>query len=182
MKKILNQYIRFVKKYVPDVALLGARILLVIGFAGPAMMKLKDINAIVQWFTYMKIPLPTLNAYMATATEVTGVILLALGLATEFISLPLIIVMLVAIVTVHMDHGWLAIASSENIEIAERLGKAKDILMANGNYDWLTAKGSFVILNNGMEFPVIYIVLLLVLIAFGSGKFSVDYFLKRNKK
>ena len=182
MKKLVNKYISFVKKYVPDVALLGARILIVIGFAGPAIMKLKDINAIAQWFKYMKIPFPTFNAYMATATEVTGVILIALGLATEFISLPLIIVMIVAIVTVHMGHGWLAIASSENAEIAERLGKAKDILMAHGDYEWLTAKGSFVILNNGIEFPVIYIVLLLVLIAFGSGKFSLDYLIKRNRK
>jgi uncharacterized membrane protein YphA (DoxX/SURF4 family) len=182
MKKILHQYINFIKKYTPDVALLGARILLVIGFIGPAMMKLKDINAAAQWFKYMKIPLPTLNAYLATATEVTGVILIAVGLATEFISLPLIIVMLVAIITVHMGNGWLAIASSENIEVAERLGKAKEILVEHSNYEWLTAKGSFVILNNGVEFPVIYIVLLLVLMAFGPGKFSIDYFLKRNRK
>ncbi len=182
MKKLINKYISFVKKYIPDLALLGARVLIVIGFVGPAIMKLKDINAIAQWFKYIKIPFPTLNAYMATATEVTGVILIALGLATELISLPLIIVMIVAIVTVHMGHGWLAIASSENPEIAERLSMAKDVLMEHGNYNWLTEKGSFVILNNGVEFPVIYIVLLLVLMAFGSGKFSLDYLIKRKRK
>jgi len=182
MEKILNKYIKVVKEFTPDLALLGARILLVIGFAGPAMMKLKDINAIAQWFKYMKIPLPTFNAYMATGTEVLGVLLLALGLATEFISLPLIIVMIVAIITVHMGNGWLAIASSENAEVASRLGKAKDILQANGNYDWLTENGSFVILNNGIEFPVIYIVLLVVLMAFGPGKLSVDYIIKKLRK
>lgn len=179
MKNLINKYVELVKKLTPDLALFGARILLAIGFAGPALMKLKDINAIAQWFKYMKIPVPTFNAYMATGIEVLGVVLLALGLATEFISLPLIIVMIVAIVTVHMGNGWLAIASSENIEVASRLNKTKNILQEYGNYDWLTEHGSFVILNNGIEFSVIYIVLLLVLMAFGPGKLSVDYLIKK---
>ena len=81
-----------------------------------------------------------------------------------------------------MGNGWLAIASSENAEVASRLGKAKDILQTNGNYEWLTEKGSFVILNNGIEFPVIYSVLLLVLLAFGPGKLSVDFLIKKLRK
>jgi len=56
----------------------------------------------------MGIPLPTLNAYMAASTEAIGVVLLILGLGTRFISVPLIIVMLVAIFTVHFANGFAA--------------------------------------------------------------------------
>ena len=43
---------------------------------------------------------------MAVGTEVAGVILLTLGLATRIISVPLIVVMLVAIKTVHLKNGF----------------------------------------------------------------------------
>ena len=54
----------------------------------------------------MGIPLPTLNAYMAASTEMAGVVLLTLGLASRIISIPLIFVMIVAIVTVHLGNGF----------------------------------------------------------------------------
>ena len=54
----------------------------------------------------MGIPFPTLNAYLAASTEIAGVILLPLGLATRFISIPLMITMVVAIVTVHLSNGF----------------------------------------------------------------------------
>jgi putative oxidoreductase len=56
----------------------------------------------------MGIPFPTLNAYMAATTELLGVILLTLGLFTRLISVPLIVVMIVAIMTVHLTHGFSA--------------------------------------------------------------------------
>lgn len=89
-----------------DLPLLALRLILAVGFFGPAMMKLNDIGAIAGWFESMGMPMPTLNAYMATFTEVAGVVLLALGLATRFITIPLIIVMLVAIKTVHWGNGF----------------------------------------------------------------------------
>jgi putative oxidoreductase len=52
--------------------------------------------------------MPTLNAYMAATTELLGVVLLTLGLFTRLISLPLIVVMIVAIVTVHLPQGFAA--------------------------------------------------------------------------
>jgi uncharacterized membrane protein YphA (DoxX/SURF4 family) len=182
MKKLLNQYIRFVKKHVQDVALLGVRAILVVTFVGPAMMKLKNIDATAQWFKYLGIPLPIFSTYLVVTAELLGVGLLAIGFATELISLPLIIVMIVAVLTVHMSYGWLAIAPSENSEIAERLDAAKGILQEYGNYNWLTEKGNFVVLNNGMEFPAIYIVLLLILLAFGPGKLSLSYLIKKLRK
>lgn len=182
MGKLINKYIGFVKKHLQEVALLGARAILVFTFIGPAIMKFKNIGSTAQWFKYLGIPLPTFSTYLVVSVEFLGVGLLALGLATEFISLPLLIIMFVAILTVHMPNGWLAIASSDNPEVATRIDAAKSLLQEHGNYEWLTAKGSFVILNNGVEFPVIYIVLLLVLLAFGSGKLSIDYLIKKMRK
>ncbi|MFT7880560.1 MAG: DoxX family protein [Sulfurimonas sp.] len=91
-----------------DFALLFARLVLAYGFYGPAMRKWADIDAIAVWFGTLGIPFPTLNAYMAATTELSGVVLLTLGLFTRLISLPLIVVMIVAIVTVHLPHGFAA--------------------------------------------------------------------------
>ena len=76
----------------------------------------------------MGIPLPTFSTYLVVGVELLGVGLLAVGLVTELISLALVIVMIVAVLTVHMSQGWLAIAPSENPEIAERLDAAKGLL------------------------------------------------------
>lgn len=89
-----------------DLPLLFIRLILAVGFFGPAMMKWKDIGAIADWFGTLGIPFPTLNAYLAAGTEVLGVILLTLGLFTGIISIPLIITMIVAIVTVHLNNGF----------------------------------------------------------------------------
>lgn len=89
-----------------DLPLLFIRLILAVGFFGPAMMKWKDIGAIAQWFGTLGMPFPTLNAYLAAGTEALGVVLLTLGLFTRIISIPLIITMLVAIVTVHLHNGF----------------------------------------------------------------------------
>ncbi len=91
-----------------DIALLALRLVLAYGFYEPAMKKVKDVNAIGQWFDSLGIPLPKLNAYLATGTELAGFVLLALGLFTRIISVPLMIVMGVAIFTVHAKNGFAA--------------------------------------------------------------------------
>jgi len=89
-----------------DLPLLFMRLILAIGFYGPAMMKLKNIDNIIEWFGSIGIPMPALNAYLATGTETLGFVLLFLGLGTRIIAIPLIITMIVAIVTVHLGHGF----------------------------------------------------------------------------
>lgn len=89
-----------------SLSLLAARLVLAYGFYGPAMRKWSDISAIGDWFASLGIPFPQLNAYMAATTEITGVVLLTLGLFTRIISIPLIVVMLVAIFTVHINNGF----------------------------------------------------------------------------
>lgn len=89
-------------------SLLLARLTVAYGFYDPAMKKWSDIGGIATWFESMGIPFPTLNAYMAASTELVGVVLLTLGLFTRLISVPLMIIMVVAIVTVHLSHGFSA--------------------------------------------------------------------------
>ena len=105
-----NIYMEFsrLSEYGKSLALLFARLTIAYGFYEPAMMKWKDIGSVAEWFGSMGIPFPTLNAYMAASTEVLGVILLALGLLTRAISIPLIIIMIVAIITVHLPNGFSA--------------------------------------------------------------------------
>ncbi len=122
--------------------LLLMRLILAIGFFGPAKMKLGNIDGIISWFESINIPMPALNAYMATGTEVLGVIMLFLGLGTRLISIPLIITMIVAILTVHLGNGF---------EAGE----------------------------NGFEIPLYYIIMLITLLVYGSGKFSLDYLLNK---
>lgn len=89
-----------------DLPPLFFRLVLAYGFYGPAMMKMGNIDGIIEWFNGMGMPLPTLNAYLATATEAAGFVLLFLGLGTRIIAFPLIIVMIVAIFTVHIGNGF----------------------------------------------------------------------------
>lgn len=91
-----------------SVALFFARLVVAYGFFEPAMMKWSDMHGVAEWFGSIGIPLPTLNAYMAATTELTGVILLTLGLFTRLISLPLMVVMVVAVITVHLPNGFAA--------------------------------------------------------------------------
>lgn len=91
-----------------NLSLFLARLVVAYGFYGPAMSKWSDIDSVATWFGTLGIPFPTLNAYMAASTELLGVALLTLGLFTRLISIPLIVVMVVAITTVHLTHGFSA--------------------------------------------------------------------------
>ena len=133
------------------------------------------------------LPFPSLMAFLATATEIAGAIMLLFGFGVRWISIPLMFTMLVAAFSVHWTNGWLAIstasgifATERTVEAAERLDKAKSLLEQYGNYDWLTEHGSLVMLNNGIEFAATYFIMLLALFFIGSGKYvGIDYWLKK---
>lgn len=171
-------------KYLDGLGPLALRLYLVPVFWMAGTQKLGSIENTIEWFGNadwgLGLPFPALMAYLAAYTEAVGALLLLLGLATRWISVPLIVTMLVAIFTVHWDSGWAAIADSSAQEVAVRLGAARDILREHGNYSWLTEKGNFVVLNNGIEFGVTYLVMLLALLFSGGGRYtSVDYYLSR---
>lgn len=153
--------------------------------------KLSHFEDTAAWFGNpdwgLGLPMPEVLAALASGTEFFGGMLLIVGLATRWISIPLMVTMIVAALTVHIDNGWLAIAdrtswlaNDQVMEAGERLGRVKEILQEHGNYDWLTGKGSVVILNNGIEFAATYFVMLLSLFFTGGGRyFSIDYWLAR---
>ena len=176
-----------------------------VGFIGPLLLrlylvpifwmagtkKIASIDSTIEWFGNpdwgLGLPFPALMAWLASITEAGGAILLLFGLATRWISIPLMFTMIVAAVTVHLQHGWLAIAEGSGFFATERtmgaidrLDRAKDILREHGNYSWLTENGSIVILNNGIEFAATYFVMLLALLVIGGGKyFSADYWIAK---
>lgn len=159
--------------------------------------KMQHFEDTVAWFGNsdwgLGLPLPALMASLAIAAEFIGSILLLMGLATRWVAIPLMATMIVAAVTTHMHNGWLAIADPSSwlangtifhnesvMESAEKLEMAKSILQEHGHYEWLTASGNFVILNNGVEFAMTYFVMLLVLFFTGGGRYtSLDYVIAR---
>jgi len=156
--------------------------------------KARSFDDTVSWFGNpdwgLGLPFPWLMTLLATAAELGGAVLLMLGFATRWISIPLIITLLVAMFTVHWHNGWLAIAEGSGVfatdrtmGAVDRLERAKSILREHGNYSWLTENGNFVVLNNGTEFAATYLVMLVALFFLGGGRYvSVDYWLARRFK
>ena len=153
--------------------------------------KYNSFDETVAWFGNpdwgLGLPMPWLMAFLATATELAGAVLLLLGFATQWIAIPLMFTMVVAMFTVHWHNGWLAISTGSGLFATERtmgaidrLDRAKSILREHGNYSWLTENGSFVVLNNGIEFAATYFIMLLALLYLGAGQYvSVDYWIAR---
>ncbi|GAA4878950.1 DoxX family protein [Ferrimonas pelagia] len=174
------------------IAPLAIRLYLAPVFMQAGWNKLSHFSDTVAWFGNpewgLGLPLPGLMAGLAAGTELIGGGLLVLGLLTRLVSIPLMVTMLVAIFAVHWENGWLAIADSGSwlanqqvLDSAEKLERGRAILAENGNIDWLTSSGNFVILNNGIEFGATYFVMLLALYFLGGGKYtSLDHFLSRN--
>ena len=176
---------------------LALRLYLVPVFWVAGMNKVSGFDNVVEWFGNAEwglgLPFPVVMAFLATAAEVGGAILLLAGFATRLVVVPLLVTMVVAAVTVHWDNGWqavhdpqspyasewtLGIEAQDAGEAGERLARAKGILREHGHYDWLTEKGNFVVSNSGVEWSVTYFVMLLALFFIGAGRFaSVDYWL-----
>lgn len=180
----------------------GIPLLLLRLYLAPVMIqagwnKASSFDSIVDWFGNedygLGLPMPLVMAFLATAAELVGGVLLLFGALTRLVSIPLMITMVVAMVSVHAENGWLAIADAsswladgtillnENIMAApEKLAAAKSLLQEHGHYNWLTSSGNFVVLNNGIEFAATYFVMLLVLFIYGGGRFvSVDYYVHK---
>lgn len=159
---------------------------------------------IVNWFGNsdwgLGLPFPGLMANLAAWTEFLGGWLLLFGVLTRLVSIPLMFTMIVAATSVHADNGWFAITPTNpdtspakmvswlgfeqaeqsllnSTETGEKLERMRSILDENGNTSWLYENGSIVVLNNGIEFAVTYLIMLLALFFIGAGRYtSVDYF------
>lgn len=167
---------------------------------------LPDPN-VVAWFGNpdwgLGLPVPDLMAFLAAWAEFGGGWFLLFGLLTRFVAIPLMITMVVAATTVHIDNGWFAVAPSNGstssalffdwmgfeqgkasvangAEVKERLDVVRSMVDDSRNPEWLKAQGNVVILQNGIEFSATYFIMLLSLFFTGGGRFtSVDDWLKR---
>lgn len=171
---------------------LALRLYLVPVFWMAGMNKYKAFGDTAEWFGNpewgLGLPFPEFMAFLATGTELLGAVLLLIGFAVRWISIPLMVTMVVAAFSVHWENGWQAIADPASClfncgdanDAVERLSAARELLQQHGNYDWLTGQGGFGIINNGIEFAATYFIILLVLFFIGSGKYlSVDYWLAK---
>jgi putative oxidoreductase len=89
-----------------DIPPLLFRLILAYGFYGPFLTKWHGIDGFAQFLQSMDYPLPLVSAYLAMITEGLGVLFLFFGFATRLISVPLMFMMVLAIITVHMPHGY----------------------------------------------------------------------------
>ncbi len=169
--------------------------------------KFLNFDDMASWFGDAEfglgLPAPALMVSLAAASELIGGFALLIGFAVRWVAVPLMVSMAVAIGAVHWEQGWFAIAPSDpatstaklladvgipaaqrsldnSVEVGKRLAAAKALLREHGNYGWLTEKGGFVILNNGIEFAYTYLIMLVSLFFSGGGRFfSLDYWLAR---
>lgn len=180
------------------------RLTLAFVFIGAGLIKIRGFENQVMWFEHsLGMPFPALMVVLVTAAEFIGGILLLVGLATRYAAVPLMIAMIVAALAVHAENGWYAIGQSspatnwakpwaelgipaaqrsldKSEEIGRRVDMARSILREHGNYGWLTEKGNFVVLNNGIQFAAYYFMMLLVLFFHGGGRYvSADYWIAR---
>jgi putative oxidoreductase len=65
--------------------------------------KLLNIERTAEFFESLKIPLPVLNAYLASAIECFGGLLLVVGLCSRLVAIPVAFTMIVAYVTADFE-------------------------------------------------------------------------------
>ena len=103
-------------------------------------------------------PLPEVTAWVSTFIEILGGLAIVAGAFVVAVSIPLIVMMLVAMLTVHLRYGFSAINTIGLTADGPQLGPP------------------------GYEINLLYIAGLLALILGGAGPFSIDRLLARRKR
>lgn len=103
------------------------------------------------------VPLPDIMAWVVTFVELLGGLAIIVGAFVTLVGIPLIITMLVAMFTVHLQYGFSATSTVGLTEAGPKFGPP------------------------GLEVNLLYIAGLIALILIGAGKLSVDGLIKNNK-
>jgi putative oxidoreductase len=101
------------------------------------------------------LPMPAFFAWLTIATEIVGGVLMLLGALVPLISVPMMIVLLVAIVTVHWQYGFSSIKLQAITPNGAHFGEP------------------------GYETDLLYLACIVGLVLGGPGPFAVDNWLKR---
>jgi putative oxidoreductase len=80
-------------------------------FAESGVDHLRNMDSFVQFMTDNHVPAPWLNAHFVAGLETCGGILLALGLGSRLIAIPLLVNMIVAFITADRDNLFAAFTS-----------------------------------------------------------------------
>lgn len=155
--QLVRNKLNYFGEWLPQLFL---RLILAWEFGEAGFEKLHGSN----WFADINFPFPfnllppDFSWGLATYFEIIGAFALALGIATRFFSLSLIILTIVAIAAVHWPAEWSSISDLlTGYRITDKAGDGF------GNY----------------KLPLILLVMLLPLLFNGAGKLSVDYWLRK---
>ena len=155
--QLVRNKLNYFGEWLPQLFL---RLILAWEFGEAGFEKLHGSN----WFADINFPFPfnllppDFSWGLATYFEIIGAFALALGIATRFFSLSLIILTIVAIAAVHWPAEWSSISDLlTGYRITDKAGDGF------GNY----------------KLPLILLVMLLPLLFNGAGKLSVDFWLRK---
>lgn len=83
--------------------LLILRLFFGIAFVMAGFGKLQDINKFIETLTALNVPYPEVSAWVVALSETIGGAFLAIGFLSRLVALPLIIIMVVAYATAHVE-------------------------------------------------------------------------------
>jgi putative oxidoreductase len=140
-------------------AMLPLRLIIGYGFIAHGWAKLsRGTEGFARLLEQIGAPLPEVTAWVSTFLEILGGLAILAGAFVAVVSIPLIVMMLVAMFTVHLRYGFSAI-----------------------NTIGLTADGPQ-FGPPGYEVNLLYIACLLALILGGAGPFSLDRLRARRQR
>ena len=134
------------------------RLIIGIGFMVHGWAKLsRGPSGFAKLLTQIGAPLPEATAWVSTFVELLGGLAIFMGAFVEVVSIPLIVMMLVAMFTVHLKYGFSSINTIGLTQNGPRFGPP------------------------GYEVNLLYIAGLLSLILGGAGALSIDRLLSRKR-
>jgi putative oxidoreductase len=137
---------------------LPLRLVIGFGFMAHGWAKLsRGPSGFAKLLTQIGAPLPETTAWVSTFVELLGGLAIFVGAFVEVVSLPLIVMMLVAMFTVHLKYGFSSINTIGLTQNGPRFGPP------------------------GYEVNLLYIAGLLSLIVGGAGALSIDRLLSRKE-
>jgi putative oxidoreductase len=105
----MNSFVRFIRRayeqfaavadYLQAPLLLALRVFFFWQLFLSGKGKLLNIDKTAEFFATLNIPMPLFSAYLASATECFGGLLLVIGLASRLVAIPVAFTMIVAYVT-----------------------------------------------------------------------------------
>ncbi|MEJ7623034.1 MAG: DoxX family protein [Pyrinomonadaceae bacterium] len=140
-------------------ALLPLRLIVGFGFAAHGYAKLsKGVDGFAEILQTIGVPAPVLIAWATTLVEIIGGLAILAGAFVPLVSIPLIVVMLAAMLTVHLPFGFSSVKLVAMTADGARFGTI------------------------GYEVNLLYITCLLTLALSGASPWSVDAIRERRRK